>query len=105
MKAITLDEHLDSRLGIKGTERRDEFEKTVEEEIHAYHLGEAIRQARKERSLTQEQLGNMIGVQKAQISRIEKGRNITINSLARILKALEISANLELCGIGKVALW
>jgi len=34
-------------------------------------LGQAIKQARQERNLTQEQLGDLVGVQKAQISKIE----------------------------------
>ncbi|MCS6823641.1 MAG: helix-turn-helix domain-containing protein [Cytophagaceae bacterium] len=34
-------------------------------------LGEAIRQARLERNFTQEELGRLVGVQKAQISKLE----------------------------------
>jgi transcriptional regulator with XRE-family HTH domain len=34
-------------------------------------LGQAIKQARQERNLTQAQLGELVGVPKAQISKIE----------------------------------
>jgi transcriptional regulator with XRE-family HTH domain len=37
-------------------------------------LGSAIKQARKERNLTQQQLGELVGVKKAQISKIENSR-------------------------------
>lgn len=45
-------------------------------------IGEAIKQARKEKNLTQEQLGVLMGVQRSQVSRIERGHNLT-NVLAQ----------------------
>ena len=48
-------------------------------------IGKAIRQTRQERNLTQEELGKLIGVQKAQISRIEKNTsNVTMDTLLRV---------------------
>ena len=71
MKLYSFEEVLDEDLGKKGTPERDAFEAEAEVEIRAYHIGEAIRQARKEKNLTQEQLGKLMGVQRAQISKIE----------------------------------
>ena len=87
---------LDEDLGKIGTPQRDAFESAVQEEIRAYHIGEAIRKARQERSMTQEQLGELMGVKKARVSKIENGHNITISTMARAFKAMGIPASLNL---------
>ena len=47
-------------------------------------IGQAIKQTRQERKLTQEELGKLIIVQKAQISRIENNAsNVTVETLMR----------------------
>ena len=102
---IDFEETLDRDLGPVGTPRRDEFERNVDESVHAYKLGEAIRQARLSKNLTQEQLGERIGVQKAQISRLERGKSISLSSITRLFKAMGIPLNLEIGHIGKIALW
>ena len=104
MKLHTMEELLDRDLGPVGTAEREEFEAQVREEIQAYHVGEAIKQARLANKLTQEQLGARVGVQKSQISRLEKGKSITLNSMMRVFKALGVQCSLEMEGIGKVAL-
>jgi len=48
-----------------GTDKRDKFKNELRLDI----MGETIKQARKERKLTQEQLGKLVGVKKAQISK------------------------------------
>lgn len=105
MKLYTTAELLDEDLGPIGTPERDEFERQVAEEIHAYHVGEAIKKARLANNLTQEQLGERIGVQRSQISRLEKGKSITLNSMMRVFKAMGVQASLDMKGIGRVALW
>ena len=80
MKFIDFEETLDRDLGPVGTSRRDNFERNVDEAVHAYKLGEAINQARLSQNLTQEQLGEKIGVQKAQISRLERGKSISTST-------------------------
>lgn len=105
MNLISFDELLDEEFGEIGTPRRDKFESSVDEEVQAYHIGEAIKQARLLRNLTQQELGDKIGVQKAQISRLEKGKSITLSTLTRVFQAMNINASLELEGIGKVTLW
>ena len=56
--------------------------------------------------LTQEQLGERIGVKRAQISRLERGYSITIPTMRRVFKALGVvTATIDLGIAGKVALW
>lgn len=105
MKFIDFEEVLDRDLGPVGTQKRDDFERSVDEAVHAYKLGEAIKQARLSKNLTQEQLGEKIGVQKAQICRLERGKSISLTNITRIFKAMGIPITLEMSGIGKVALW
>lgn len=105
-KYYTLDEALDEQLGKVGTPERDEFEDDVNKAVNAYFIGEAIKKERLRQSLTQEQLGEKIGVQKAQISRLEKGHRITIPTMSKVFKALGVlSGTLDLGAAGKVALW
>ena len=66
MKLYTHDEMMDSVIGKKGTPRRDK----LDADLKTFLMGEAIKKAREERHLTQEQLGNLIGVKKSQVSRI-----------------------------------
>lgn len=105
-KTYTSDEVLDRHFGKIGTPRRDEFERRVAASIHAYKLGEAIKKARIEQNLTQEELGERIGVKRAQVSRLEKGYSISIPTMSRVFRALGVpTASIDLGKIGKVALW
>jgi transcriptional regulator with XRE-family HTH domain len=53
-------------------------------------LGEMIKSVRKERKLTQEQLGALIGVQKSQISKLERSaKNVTIETIIKVFNALK----------------
>lgn len=106
MKLYSLEEVKDEVLGKIGTPVRDEHERRVEAALHAYRLGEAIKKARIEQNLTQEELGERIGVKRAQISRLEKGYSISIPTMSRVFKALGVpTASIDLGKIGKVALW
>ncbi|MFA9393014.1 MAG: helix-turn-helix domain-containing protein [Prolixibacteraceae bacterium] len=90
MRIYTLDEAKDKFLGEIGTDKRDKYEYELRLDL----LGEMIKQARKERNLTQTQLGEMIGVQKSQISRIENNpKNVTIETILRVFKALKAKVN------------
>lgn len=55
-------------------------------------VGQKIKKARLERGLTQQELGNMVGVQKSAIAKYENGRvvNIKRSTLQKIASALEI---------------
>jgi len=107
MKLTPFNDLLDEHIGKIGTPKRDEFERKVEDSVMANMLGEVIKRTRKEQNLTQEKLGERIGVKKAQISRLERGGNITIPTISRVFRALGVNtASLDLGGnIGKVALW
>ena len=105
LKYSTIEELEDKYLGTIGTPRRDAFETAVNEDIRAYHIGEAIKQARKNKNMTQEELGELMGVKKAQVSRIESGHTFNLSTVARAFKALGLHVNLEVEGGLKMALW
>lgn len=106
MKLTPFEDVLDNFYGKKGTPERDEHERKVNASLHAYRIGEAVKAARLKQNLTQEELGERVGVKKAQISRIERGYSITIPTMSRVFKALGIgSATLDLGTGGKIALW
>ena len=93
MKSYTLDRAEDLLVGPKGTKEREQYEFDLKIEI----IGDMIKTARKKRNLTQSELGEMIGVKKAQISRLEnKAGNITLETVLRIFDALGAKVNLTL---------
>lgn len=95
MKTYSLKEMMDKHLGKLGTPKRDEFENELRLDL----LGEAIRQARKERHLTQEELGKLVGVKKAQISKIENSlTDARFETIIKVFKALnaKVHFNVEL---------
>lgn len=93
MKTYTFDQVKDELIGKTGTIDRDIFEYELQMDL----LGKAIRQTRKERKLTQEELGKLIGVQKAQISRLENNAsNVTIETLLRVFKALKANIRFQI---------
>lgn len=93
-KFYTHDEVVDHFIGKRGTAKRERFEF----ELQIARVGDGIRQLRRKRNLTQEQLGEMIGVQKAQISKLENNAaNMTLETVLRVFSALkaEISFKIE----------
>lgn len=93
MKTYTLDQVQDELIGQIGTVSRDIFEYELQMDL----IGKAIKQTRKERNLTQEELGKLIGVQKAQISRIENNAsNVTMDTLLRVFTALKATVKLQI---------
>ena len=58
-------------------------------------IGEKIKGARKMKGMTQEELGNIVGVQKSAIAKYESGRvvNIKRSTLQKIASALNIRAS------------
>lgn len=93
METIGLSELKDKSLGKLGTARRDEYEHELRVEL----LSEQIKQLRKEQKLTQEQLGKLIGVQRAQISKLENNTsNVTIGTILKVFKALKATVNFRI---------
>jgi DNA-binding XRE family transcriptional regulator len=90
MKTVSLDDMIDKHVGKIGTPERDAFEYELSIDL----IGHAIKQARKERNLTQEELGKLVGVQKAQISKIENSiKNARLDTIMKIFKALGATVN------------
>ena len=90
LRVYTLDQVKDKHLGKIGSEKRDKYEYELKLEI----LGEMIKQTRKERKLTQSELGRLIGVQKSQISRLERNaKNVTLETILRVFRALKAKVN------------
>jgi len=90
MKTYTFDEVKDKYLGKKGTDKRESYENELRLDL----IGEAIKQARQERNLTQSQLGEFVGVKKAQISKIEN--NLTdarFETILKVFRALNAKVN------------
>lgn len=100
MKVYTQEETLDLTLGKKGTPARDAYDAKVED----YLVGLAIRRARESKNLTQQQLGERIGVQRARICSIEKGVNLRLSTLRRIFNALNIEVKLDIENMQSIAL-
>lgn len=98
---------IDDVWGKPGTNERDAMEAQLKEEVNSYFVGEAIKKARIQHNLTQEQLGDKIGVKRSQICKLENGRcSPTISTISRVFRALGITtATLDLGIAGKVALW
>ena len=86
MKSYSLAEMKDKYIGKKGTKDRDQYEYELSMDV----LGRMIKTARQQRKLTQEQLGELVGVQKAQISKLESSANsATIDTVLKVFKALK----------------
>ena len=90
MKTYSLSEMKDKYVGKLGTREREEYEYQLRMDI----LGRMIKTTRKERNLTQEELGKLVGVKKAQISKLENSANsATIETILRVFKALKAEIN------------
>jgi HTH-type transcriptional regulator/antitoxin HipB len=95
MKTVSIDKLIDKHIGKTGTDKRDAFENELKLDL----LGQAIKKARQDRNLTQEQLGELVGVQKAQISKIENSvKNARFETILKVFDALgaKVNFNVEL---------
>ncbi len=90
MKTYSLGQLTDKYIGKKGTKKRDEFENELRLDL----LGQTIKQIRLERNLAQEQLGELVGVKKAQISKIENSlTDARFETILKVFKALDAKIN------------
>ena len=86
IRKMSFDEMKDKYIGKKGTPERDSYELELKVEV----LGETIKKVRKDRHLTQEELGKLVGVNKSQISKLERNtKNVTIATILKIFNALK----------------
>lgn len=78
MNFTPADDLVDEVWGKMGTPERDAMEAQLKEEINAYFVGEAIKKVRQLQNLTQEELGEKVGVKNL------KYRNLkAVNALLR----------------------
>ncbi len=90
LRRKSLDEMVNEHVGEIGTEKRDAFE----EELRLDILGQTIKKIREEKHLTQAQLGELVCVKKAQISKIEN--NLTdarFETILKVFRALNAKIN------------
>jgi HTH-type transcriptional regulator / antitoxin HipB len=93
MKTYSLEELTDKYIGKKGTKEREQFEFELKLDI----LGDMIKKVRKEQQLTQAQLGELIGVQKAQISKIETNtKDVRFSTIMRVFNALKAKVKMTI---------
>ena len=93
MKQYSLDEVEDVLIGKKGTPAREEYEL----ELQLESIGSMIKTVRKKKNMTQAELGRLVGVKKAQISRLENHTgNMTLDTVLRDFNALEAKMTLHL---------
>ena len=83
----------DKHFGKKGTPKRDKYEFDLKMEI----IGAKIKQLRLQNNLTQTELGELIGVKRAQISKLEHGNHsASITTILRIFRALNVNVKLKI---------
>ena len=93
IKTYSLTEMKDQYIGQLGSADRDEYEYELRMDV----LGKMIKSARQERQLTQEELGKLVGVQKAQISKLESSANsASIDTVLKVFKALKAEINFNI---------
>jgi HTH-type transcriptional regulator / antitoxin HipB len=79
----TLDEILDNKYGKRGATKREQWE----QEFEVFRLGVLIEEARTKLGMTQEELAEKCGTNKAYISRIENNASdIRLSTLMRIIQ-------------------
>jgi len=90
MKTYSLEKITDKHIGKKGTLRRVKFDNELRLDI----LGQTIKNIRKNRNLTQEELGELVGVKKAQISKIENSlTDARFDTILKVFHALNAKIN------------
>jgi DNA-binding XRE family transcriptional regulator len=73
----------DEVYGKKGTTRRD----SLERDAKSFSIGLQLRNAREQKKLTQDELGNLINKKRTFISRVENdGSNLTLKTLFDIVE-------------------
>lgn len=85
-------EELDNKFGKPETDSREQFNA----EAMAYYYGELIKEIRKERKLTQQELADLVGKERAYIAKIEQGKtDLQLSNFIRIIEALGLSLQLK----------
>jgi len=83
----------DKYFGKKGTPERDAYEFDLKMEL----IGEKIKQLRIRNNLTQSQLGELIGVKRAQISKLEHGNHsASVSTIMKVFQAMKAKVRLKI---------
>ena len=95
MGFVSQKEHKDKIYGPEGSETREQYEKDFKTEL----IGDFLRRLRKQENLTQEQLAEIMKIDKSYISKIENNLKETkfgtIRRYVEALKVSKMSLNLE----------
>jgi HTH-type transcriptional regulator/antitoxin HipB len=79
----SLDQLIEGEYGKRGTKKREKFEKGYQE----FKLGALIHEARLEKGLTQEELAEKCGTNKAYISKVENNiKDVRMSTLQKIIE-------------------
>lgn len=79
----SLSELVEQEYGKRGTPKREEFERGLEE----FKLGYMIQEARKKKGMTQQELADKCGTNKAYISRVENDiKDVRLSTLRKIVE-------------------
>lgn len=90
LEMFTFDQIKNEFIGETGSVKRTLYEQELQMEI----IGELIKKIRLERNMTQDELGKLIGVQRAQISKLENNTtNVTVETILRVFSALKAKVN------------
>ena len=79
----SLDQFVDEQYGKRGTSKREKLEKGYQE----FKLGALIHDARLEKGMTQEELAERCGTNKAYISKVENNvKDVRMSTLQKIIE-------------------
>ena len=85
-------DELDKKYGKHGTDTREQFNS----EALAYYYGELIKETRKEKNLTQQELADLVGKERAYIAKIERGKtDLQISNFIQIISALGLTLQVK----------
>ncbi|MCF8380722.1 MAG: helix-turn-helix domain-containing protein [Bacteroidales bacterium] len=83
----------DKYFGKSGTPEREEYEFDLKMEL----IGEKIKQLRIQNNLTQSQLGELVGVKRAQISKLEHGNHSSsVSTIMKVFQAMRAKVKLRI---------
>ena len=79
----SLSELIDREFGKPGSPSRDEYERGFQE----FKMGVLIQEARKKKGMTQQELADKVGTNKAAISRVENDvKDVRLSTLRKIIE-------------------
>lgn len=85
-------DYLDNKFGKQGTPTREDFSAKA----LSFYYGELIKETRKEKKLTQQDLADKIGKERAYIAKIEQGKtDLQISNFTQIINALGLKLQIH----------